>query len=235
LFRLDERGVYRAQILEDLPWLEHGFGTRTSIDWPGERAIASLRQIHSDRVLIAEGPVCAGEGDALITDRPGIPLTIRTADCLPILAADTRNRAVAAIHAGWRGVVQEIVPKTLVAMAERFGSRPEDLRIAIGPGIGACCFEVGPEVARKFASLFPERDDLFTRTRVDLLEAVCRQLSRSDVTAGQTAALGLCTACHKDTFHSYRREREAAGRMVSLIGIREEAFGSPQKRRKARD
>ena len=110
-------------------------------------SLATAKQIHSDRVLLVESPGPQGEGDALISNLPGVGLAIRTADCLPILIADPRNRAVAAIHAGWRGVVSEIASKTIHAMCHRFDSRPEDLVVAIGPGIGPCCFEVGPEVA----------------------------------------------------------------------------------------
>ena len=212
--------MYRAQPLDELAWLEHGFGTRSSVEWldPGE--VASLRQIHSDTVLIADRAGCLGEGDASISNQPGIALAVRTADCLPILIADVRNRAVAAVHAGWRGAISGIVPKTLDAMRERFGSRPEDLVIAIGPGIGACCFEVGPEVAVRFAPFFPERQDLAGRVKVDLVETVRRQLGRIGGAVGQLAACGLCTVCHSDLFHSYRRDRDAAGRMVSAIRIR---------------
>jgi len=147
-------------------------------------------------------------------------LSVRTADCLPILMVDTRHRALAAVHAGWRGTVSGITTNTVQAMGTRFGTRPEDLRIAIGPGIGQCCFEVGSEVAVQFRKLFPERSDLDRRTHLDLIEANRRQLGQLGVTAAQIGTLNLCTACHPDDFHSFRRDREAAGRMVSGIGIR---------------
>src|SRR5260370_42629689 len=118
------------------------------------------------------------EGDALTTSRRVTRLSIGTADCLPILMADSKNRAVAAVHAGWRGAASGIVPKTVQSMADRFGTRPEDLAVAIGPGIGVCCFEVGPEVALQFQPWFPERDDLSGRTKVDLVETISRQLRR---------------------------------------------------------
>jgi len=220
LFHLDSRGVYRAQPLEELVWLEHGFGTRSSADWPNPSEVATLRQTHSDRVLVADRTGSIGEGDALISNQPGIALAVRTADCLPILIADVRNRAIAAVHAGWRGAVSEVVPKTLDAMRERFGSRAEDLVVAIGPGIGACCFEVGPEVAAKFTPFFPEREDLANRPRIDLVETIRRQLGRNGGTVRQLAASKLCSVCHSELFHSYRRDREAAGRMVSAIRIR---------------
>ena len=220
MFRLDRENVYRAQALDDIPWLEHGFGTRLSSNWPDPADLATVQQIHSDKILIADRAGCLGEGDALITNQPGITLSIRTADCLPILMADVRNRAVAAVHAGWRGTLLEIVPKTVQAMADQFGTRPDDLVIAIGPGIGACCFEVGPEVATQFSSLFPERRDLDRRTKVDLVETNLRLLGRNGGSMRQIATSGLCSCCQADLFHSYRRDREQAGRMVSVIRLR---------------
>jgi YfiH family protein len=220
LFRLDSGNVYRAQVLEEIPWLEHGFGTRLSSRWPDTTDLATVQQIHSNEVLIADHSGSAGEGDGLISNQPGITLSVRTADCLPILMADTRNRAVAAVHAGWRGTILEIVPKTIQAMADRFGTRPDDLVIAVGPGIGACCFEVGPEVAIQFAKLFPERTDLDQKTKVDLVETNVRLLGRNGGSVRQIATSGLCTFCRPDLFHSYRRDRDAAGRMVSTIRLR---------------
>jgi len=220
LFRLDSENVYRAQALDDIPWLQHGFGTRLSSNWPDTADLATVRQIHSDKILVADRAGCLGEGDALITNQPGITLSIRTADCLPILMADVRNRAVAAVHAGWRGTLLEIAPKTIQAMNKQFGTRPEDVVIAIGPGIAACCFEVGPEVAIQFSGLFPERGNLDQRTKVDLVETNLRLLGRNDGSMRQIATSGLCTCSREDLFHSYRRDRDAAGRMVSAIGLR---------------
>ena len=220
MFRLDQEHVYRASNLEELPWLEHGFGTRLCAHWPGSASLGTLRQIHSDKILTADHPGLIGEGDGLISKQPGLTLAVRTADCLPIIMADSQNHAVAAVHAGWRGVVQEIAPKAIEAMAHRFGTRPEHLVIAIGPGIGPCCFEVGPEVAVQFASIFPERADLETRTKIDLVDAVLRQLGRNGVREGQIDAARLCTYCQPELFHSYRRDREAAGRMLSAVGMR---------------
>lgn len=207
-------------MLEELAWLEHGFGTRLSSHWPDTANLATVQQIHSDKVLQADRAGPMGEGDALISNQPGITLSVRTADCLPILMADTRNRAIAAVHAGWRGTIQEIVPKTIQAMADRFGTHPDDLVIGVGPGIGACCFEVGPEVAIQFAKVFPERTDLNQKTKVDLVETNLRLLRRNGGSVRQIATSGLCTYCRPDLFHSYRRDGEAAGRMVSAIRIR---------------
>jgi hypothetical protein len=104
-------------------------------------------------------------------------------------------------------------------MHDEFGSRPEDLVVVVGPGIGGCCFDIGPEVAVQFSRYFPERQDLSGRTKVDLEETIRRQLRLDVGTTRQFAAAGLCTVCQADLFHSYRRDREAAGRMISAIGI----------------
>jgi polyphenol oxidase len=211
LFQRGSDDVFRAEALQRLPWLEHGFGTRLSAGWPASANLATAKQVHSDRVLLVGSPGPQGEGDALVSNIPHIGLAIRTADCLPVLIADPKNRAVAAIHAGWRGVVSEIGPKAIDAMSRQFGSEPEDLIVAIGPGIGACCFEVGPEVAVQFG--------LTGRTKVDLVETMCRQMGRNGVNARQISAARLCTYCNPELFESYRREGKAAGRMIAMIGM----------------
>jgi YfiH family protein len=211
--------VYRAERLDQFPWLQHGFGTRLSAAWPDAAGLATAKQIHSDRVLVANQAGHLGTGDAIISQRPGLTVAIRTADCLPILIVDPRTRAVAAVHAGWRGVVAEIAPKAVKAMGLEFGSRPEDLEIAIGPGIGPCCFEVGPEVAVQFRAFFPERNDLCARAKLDLVETVSRQLRRNGIAMGQISTSGLCSCCGAELFESYRRDREGARRMVAAVGV----------------
>ncbi len=128
--------------------------------------VVLLRQIHSDIVYVAgSGDVAQGQdapqGDALITRQPGVLLAVQTADCMPILLADTKNRAIAAIHSGWRGTAQRIAAKTLGRMQMEFGTRPQDVIAAIGPGIGACCYEVGHEVIKEFAAKFPDAREWF--------------------------------------------------------------------------
>lgn len=219
MFRLDRDNVYRSSLLEDIPWVRHGFGTRGSSEWLIGDSLSSVRQVHSDRILVATGESgVLGEADALITRHPGTLLSIRTADCVPILIADVRNRTVGAVHAGWRGTVSEIAAKTVNAVKREFGSSPEDLLVVIGPAIGPCCFEVGPEVAVQFESLFPERDNSRTRTTLDLVEANCRQLIGAGILPSNLDVLRMCTCCG-DVFHSFRRDREDAGRMTSAIGI----------------
>ena len=125
----------------------------------------TLRQIHSDiprRVdtALAESKL-APQGDALFTREPGYLLAVQTADCIPILLADTRLRAVAAVHSGWRGTLRRIAAKTLGRMQMEFGTRPGDVIAALGPGIGRCCYEVGEDVAREFNAQFPQAREWF--------------------------------------------------------------------------
>ncbi len=220
MFYKDARLVYRSPILDEFEWLDHGFGTRLSETWP-PHPYAWVKQVHSDRCIVADGiPGCLAEADALITASPGCYLTIRTADCIPVLLADTRRRAIAAVHAGWRGTVQHIVIRAIDAMRRNFDTKVEDLAAAIGPGICAECYEVGPEVAAQFHAWFPERTDLDSRAKIDLAEANRRQLVSAGVPERLVSVGALCTAMNPKEFHSWRRDHVKTGRMTSAIAIR---------------
>jgi purine-nucleoside/S-methyl-5'-thioadenosine phosphorylase / adenosine deaminase len=201
-----------SSILSALPWATHGFGTRQAAACPD--SVSTLKQIHSSVVLLAGQPGVLGEGDALVTNQPGLAITIRTADCFPILLADSRHRAVGAAHAGWRGTAAQIVVKTLEKMRKEFGTDPKDISAAIGPGIGVCCFEVGEEVGRQFGFDY--------RTYLDLVSENRKQLESSGVITQNIQALDVCTFCNAERFFSYRREKEKAGRMTSYIRIEPE-------------
>jgi hypothetical protein len=128
--------------------------------------VFALRQIHSDIVQVvsaanSQPSAQAPKGDALITNQSGLLLVVQTADCVPILLADKKRHAIAAIHSGWRGTLQRIAEKALGRMQMEFGTHPQDVFAALGPGIGQCCFEVGPEVAAEFAAKFPEAREWF--------------------------------------------------------------------------
>ncbi len=126
--------------------------------------VIGLQQIHSDIVHVVNSAKAPGEplvADALITRERGVLLVIQTADCVPILLADTKSHAVAAIHAGWRGTLQRIAAKTLGRMQMEFGTHPQDVIAALGPCIGPCCYEVGSEVAKEFAAKFPDASAWF--------------------------------------------------------------------------
>jgi len=224
LFRLDDQHVYRAESLEQFPWLEHGFGTRLSNGWPDVSRLVSPKQIHSNHVLVVPDGAQAGaaarfgQGDALVSFQPEIMIGIRTADCLPIVLVGANTRSFGVIHAGWRGTVSEISAHAVRAMVCQLGTSPEDIWAAIGPGICPCCFEVGPDVALQFKGIFPERVDFHHHTRINLAEANRRQLEGAGVPPAQIEVSGLCTVCRAGEFHSYRRDKERAGRMLSAVG-----------------
>ncbi len=220
-FRLDEKGVYRCVEWERPGWLEHGFGTRLSEGWLPEDESADLKQIHSSVIVRAEAPMHRScEGDALVTNTPGLWIRIRTAECFPVLLVDERRRVVGAAHCGWRGTKLELAAATVQRMREEFGSDPADVRAAVGPGIGLCCFEVGGEVAWEFRPAFPERRDMEERTNIDLAEALERQLRGAGLSRERIVRSNLCTRCEEKLFHSFRRDRETAGRMESGIRVR---------------
>jgi YfiH family protein len=213
VFYRDSENIYRVTDLDALPWLVHGFGTRLSDIPAAFRQLATLKQIHSSSCVAAEGRAgLLGEGDALLENRPGSVVAVKTADCIPILLVDERLHAVAAVHAGWRGTAARIAAEAVTAMAGRFGTRAEDLHAAIGPGIGKCCYEVGPEVAAQFGGQ--------GRGHIDLAAANRRQLEESGVTPRHIYASNLCTMCRSEEFDSFRRDQAAAGRMYSFAGIR---------------
>lgn len=202
-----------SPLLQQISGIRHGFGTRVSELTQDD--MASLKQIHSGIVLHADRVAgCVGEGDALVTAEAGVTVSIRTADCLPILLADRRTGAVAAVHAGWRGTVAGIAGVTVTRLHNDFGSRPEDLVAVIGPGIGVCCYEVGEEVARQLGENWPAQTKA---GHVNLAEHNRRQLERAGLTQSCIDVVSPCTFCDADRFWSYRREGERAGRMISFI------------------
>ena len=212
MFYKDSSQIYRVPELDSFAWLIHGFGTRLA-DIPAQFAnLATLKQIHSAECVSGGGRSgVLAEADALLEDTPGAVVAVKTADCIPVLLVDERHRAVAAIHAGWRGTVAGIVRRAVEAMRERFGSSPADLHGAIGPGIGKCCYEVGPEVAAHFG----ERG----RAHIDLADANRLQLCEAGLTPERIYVADLCTQCRPEEFHSFRRDKDDAGRLYSFAGI----------------
>ncbi len=212
--------------------------------------MVTLRQIHSSliRRVTADDINTSLKGDGLMTGQPGVLLGIQTADCIPVLVADRKNRAVAAFHAGWRGTLARIVENGVGRMRLEFGSRPEHLIAAIGPGIGQCCYSVGDEVRQQFESQFIYAPELFREVydsdpvkekypmlfltarapghselgpgmHLDLVEANRRQLLAAGLKKGSIFVTGLCTGCNTDRFFSHRIEKGFTGRMMSVIGI----------------
>lgn len=215
--------------------------------------LVTLRQFHSNLVIVASGSDAGRErprkADGAITAEPGLLIAIQTADCIPVLVADRRRRVVGAFHAGWRGTVKRIVELGVGRMRMEFGSQPEDLIAAIGPGVGQCCYAVGEEVVSEFESQFRYARELFREVfdsdpvrkkypmlfltqrapghspmgpavHLDLIEANRRQLLDAGVKASAISLTGGCTSCHTDLFFSHRASQGHAGRMMSVIGIR---------------
>jgi hypothetical protein len=177
------------------------------------------------------GTAVIPDADGLMTAEAGILLGIQTADCIPVLVADPVRRAVAAFHAGWRGTVTRIVELGVAQMRAEFGSDPADLIAAIGPGIGQCCYTVGEEVLERFAANFSYSGELFDQRRddlrLDLVEANRRQLMAAGLSASSIATVGGCTGCQPGLFYSHRLSGGHAGRMMAVIGIREDRPSLP--------
>jgi polyphenol oxidase len=197
----------------DLDGLVHGFGERSS-SYP--EGITTAKQIHSAIVKNARGGIGSiGEADALILKDTGVLVGIRTADCVPILLADPSTGVVAAIHAGWRGTAEGIAAGAVRSLMAEWQIDPRNLRAAIGPSIGSCCYEVGPEVAQRFGIRVsrPVHLDLPAINEMQL-----RATGVSNIWKSGACTFCAMTASEGYRFHSFRREREAAGRMVSFVG-----------------
>lgn len=230
----------RAAFLRELGAVRKGH------EWP----LVTVRQIHSDLIhCVPEMPEALLAGDGLVTQTPGLLLAILTADCLPVILVDRKSRAVGVFHAGWRGTVKRIVEKGVGEMQRWFGTRPRDIKAAIGPGVHGCCYSVGPEVRTQFESQFeygsklfreveesdpvrekypllfltaraPGHSELPKKIFLDLVEANRRQLLAVGVPAKSISASPLCTSCHTDLLFSYRAEKGVTGRMMAVAGIR---------------
>lgn len=223
---------------------EHFFGTRLSAIpvTPGRASahrteqqdhrapvILSVKQVHGTDALVVDRPVQQGElfeggWDALVTNQPGLMVTVRTADCVPVLLHDPVRQVVAAIHAGWRGAVAGIVPKTVALLASRFGTVPKDVRMAIGPSAGACCYEVDEPVLTRLRNVFPEWQSVVSpvnpqKAHLNLRAFVRRQALHEGLEGERIATVEACTICQPDEFFSYRREGVVKATMVSGIAL----------------
>jgi polyphenol oxidase len=220
--------------------------TKGSRTWP----MVPTQQIHSAIIhCVNRVPEKMLQGDGLITNVPGMLLTVRTADCVPVLVADGKQRAAGAFHAGWRGTLERIVEKGVGEMRRQFGSNPVDLIAAIGPCIHACCYEVSDDFPEKFRAQFEYADSLFeevfdsnslhlkypmlflnqrapghgdaaSKLHLNLVEANRRQLLDGGLAEKNIWISDLCTSCRTDLLFSHRAEFGQTGRMLAAIGIR---------------
>jgi len=185
------------------------------------------RQVHGPRIVRVRGSdtpeaIARLEADGLCTDRADVTLGVFVADCVPVLLADSVSGAFAAVHAGWRGTMAGVVPAAVRALAE-LGARPTDLQVALGPAIGACCFEVGPEVAAAFAAsgagdaVLPSPRGRPDRSHVDLAAVLRGQLAEAGVDPSGVVSAGGCTSCQRTRFYSFRRDGSATGQMMAVL------------------
>ena len=188
----------------------------------------SLSQIHSSKVVNADSidlenswnGKLAIEADAAVSSEKGTVLNILTADCLPILFYDPIVSVIGAAHAGWKGSASMIAVKTISEM-EKLGSKKENIHIAIGPGIGACCYEVGEEVALHFSEYqealqsMPEKKYMLDLAIVNKIELISAGIPESNIELSN-----ICTSCNNEKFFSYRREKGCSGRFISFIAMK---------------
>jgi YfiH family protein len=182
-----------------------------------------LRQVHGAAVVEA-GQAALPDADIIVTNRTDLAVVVQAADCVPLLVVDTRSGAVAAAHAGWRGLAAQVPVETVKALNRFYGSRPEDLLAALGPAIGRCCYEVGEDVREAMARLAGfDSSTWFTAGRAsgkwmfDTWSSARAQLEAAGVLPDQIFTSGLCTASHPDAFCSYRRDGPPAGRNAAAI------------------
>jgi YfiH family protein len=229
----DEGGVLRWSAWQELPWLVHGFSMRQAGDFrlpaPADTVqrfgaadfeLCMLQQTHSDIVRAAFAATGETEGDGLVTNQPLELLGVRTADCLPLLLLDRHHRAVAAVHAGWRGTAANIASLAVDRMADDFGTQPNQLEALLGPCIGADHYEIGLEVAEQFPPEVILEFQGKPRPFLDLAAANRLQLQDAGVPGRAIHCASLCTYTREDWFYSYRRSGDA-GRMLAVIGLRD--------------
>lgn len=186
--------------------------------------VFAMRQVHGDRVVLAtKGPGPADkktaweEADGVLTSICDLPIAVRTADCLPIFIYDPRREAIGIIHAGWRGTQQRIAARAVQLLRRHWDCRPQDLRVAFGPAIRSCCYRVGAQFRQYFPAETTKRKEGYF---LDLPQANKNQLVEAGVDAHNIFDSAVCTCCEA-TYFSYRREGQTAGRMISLMMLKQ--------------
>jgi YfiH family protein len=188
----------------------------------GSTPAAFLKQVHGARVVRVTAGGLAGNGDALVTDTPGLPIAVFSADCVPLLLYDPDGRRLAAAHAGWRGTVQSVARAAVDALVEA-GGDPARFLAAVGPSIGPCCYEVDKPVVAQLDQAFPGRWGAWVRSigagkwMLDLWAANEEQLRGAGMRGDRISNPRLCTGCRTDLFYSYRRGHR--GRLVSIAAL----------------
>lgn len=225
---LDERGVPHGFTSR-----RNGFGDRAngSDDHAALsvalnlEALATMQQVHGCDVRSIVNAVPTPECDGVVTDAPGLGLVVHTADCVPILMWAANANAVSAVHAGWRGTLANVAAAAVTKLMHDKGATAEELHVAIGPAIRACCFEVGDDLVDAFVAAGREHDAISRpgprgRRHVDLIDDNRRQLIAFGVRPERIYDSGRCTACENERFYSYRKEGKGVGRLMGVIAVK---------------
>lgn len=190
------------------------------------KRLVHMRQIHSDIIVVVDPKVDNFENppecDALITDRPEIPLMVMTADCTPVLIFDPVQNVIAVAHAGRAGAVKGIVPKTIEKMCSDFGSSIEDIAVVLGPSIGSCCYEVGEKIAKEIS------DDGYSFAVIakdgsyylEVNAIIKKQLKEIGIKNENLEDVNICNACENKHFFSYRADRQKTGRIAGVLMLK---------------
>lgn len=179
--------------------------------------VAYTKQVHSSKIIHVQTPGFQGEGDGLITDIPGVFLSVVVADCIPVFLFDPGVRVVALLHAGWRGIAAGIIGAGIASLMDSFKVRVENILVGLGPHIRACCYTVTEELLDIFHGRYVVRSNDGTMN-LDLTAHVIEQLIKSGVVSSHIEYNGYCTSCEKDNFFSFRRDKGSTGRMMAVIG-----------------
>ena len=186
-----------------------------------ESLVVCGEQVHGDSIAFVDSPGFYPRTDALVTAKKNLLLAVSVADCVPILIFDKRAKVAAAVHAGWRGTVKNIVAKTLGFLLDEFNSKPDDVVAFIGPSAGTCCYEVGEEVAKNFSDGFVKESLRPDKFMLDLKAANLEQLVGRGIPKENVEINEHCTICDAN-LHSFRRDGESSGRMLASIAIKQE-------------
>jgi YfiH family protein len=241
--------IIQAEALSSIPWLVHAVTTRRFNSTAENRsedlqrlaallriqpaAIAWCDQVHEDAIALLADTEPSGSAsadrqpllhlfphtDAIITNLPAVMINVFTADCIPILIADTERKIIAVVHAGWKGTLLGILGKTIQTL-RYLRSDPRDLFVWLGPAIGRCCYEVSAELVAEFQQRFPDFAGYYEGRNLDLIKLNILQAQRAGALPERISFSDVCTLCRQDLFFSYRGDAENCGRMISTMMIR---------------
>jgi YfiH family protein len=220
--------AYISQKDTDFKWREgqisldaaqKGYLEKISDPW---KSMINIVQVHGDKIVVANEDYVNGEhaiqeADAIITDQKNVAIAVRTADCIPLFLYDPQNEVIGIVHAGWKGTNRNISGKTVALIKKIWDSDPSKILAAIGPSIRQCCYEVGPEFKTTFPHDIKERNH---KLFLDLVGVNKRQLFQEGFELNNIIEEGGCTCCQAQ-WHSFRRDKEKSGRMISLMMLKD--------------